>query len=74
MEYCRFKSLDQILKTSNKLSEEKVQPFMIKLLEAVQFLHENFVCHRDLKPDNILVDFKSGAIKIVDFGVSSYCN
>jgi maternal embryonic leucine zipper kinase len=28
------------------------------------------LCHRDLKPDNILFDQDSSSIKIIDFGVS----
>lgn len=38
-------------------------------LQAVRHAHENLVIHRDLKPDNILVD-QSGTIKILDFGIS----
>ena len=33
-------------------------------------MHERGIAHRDLKPDNILVDYTFEAIKIIDFGVS----
>ena len=33
-------------------------------------MHSVRLCHRDIKPDNILYDTKSKTIKIIDFGVS----
>lgn len=43
---------------------------MSKLLESVNLLHQESVCHRDLKPQNILYDAKENKIKIIDFGIS----
>ncbi len=40
-----------------------------QVLQAVQYAHENLVIHRDLKPDNILVN-SQGKVKILDFGIS----
>ncbi|MBD3615194.1 MAG: serine/threonine protein kinase [Gracilimonas sp.] len=40
-----------------------------QVLEALRNAHENLTIHRDLKPDNILID-QSGNVKILDFGIS----
>ena len=43
-----------------------------QILLAVEFIHSQQITHRDLKPDNMLIDFKNGSpvIKICDFGMS----
>jgi len=41
----------------------------VRVCEAVQFAHQNFVVHRDLKPDNILVA-ADGTPRLLDFGTA----
>ena len=41
----------------------------LRVCEAVQFAHQNFVVHRDLKPDNILVA-ADGTPRLLDFGTA----
>lgn len=54
---------------ANHLGEgERLQLFM-EVLGAVQHGHRKGVIHRDLKPDNILVD-RRGRAKVIDFGVA----
>lgn len=46
-----------------------VRKALLDVLEALEYLHELGIAHRDIKPDNLLVS-KDGTIKLADFGVS----
>ena len=39
-------------------------------MSVIEFLHSNGVCHRDLKPDNVLYNPKVGSMKLMDFNIS----
>jgi len=44
-----------------------IKTIMKQLLEGLSFIHEKNICHRDLKPDNLLMDEQKN-IKLCDFG------
>lgn len=46
-----------------------VKSFMYQLLKAIAFCHDNRVLHRDLKPQNLLIN-KRGQLKLGDFGLA----
>ena len=39
-------------------------------MKAVAALHQEDICHRDLKLENILIDEEDNKIKIIDFGMA----
>ena len=49
--------------------EQKIN-LLNKLIDAVAFIHANFIIHGDLKPSNIFI-CNDGTLKIIDFGLSS---
>ncbi len=51
------------------LTPNDIKTMLIRLLDAVAYIHENNVLHRDISPDNILID-KTGNPVLIDFGAA----
>ena len=69
MAYVDGRDLHQIIKDSSKLPLERVLKFATQLAGALAAAHAENVVHRDLKPQNILVD-KNDQVYISDFGLA----
>jgi len=52
----------------SRLPIEDVTVYLYQTLKALQYVHSKRICHRDLKPDNLLVDPASRRLKLIDFG------
>ena len=61
-------SLDEWLATKPSLALRK--SIALKLLDAVNYIHQHGVVHRDLKPENIIVTRSGNNVKIIDFGLA----
>ena len=58
--------------SKNHYREKEAAKLMEKIISAVAYCHEKGICHRDLKPQNILFcdETPNSQLKIVDFGIS----
>lgn len=69
-EFASGGDLEMIIKDSSiDLSIADVKSYLKMSLEAIAFCHQNWILHRDVKPNNLLVH-ESGALKLADFGLA----
>lgn len=71
-EYCKQdlkKYMDALAANNCALNPNTVMKFMSQLLMGLNFCHENQVLHRDLKPQNLLINEKE-QLKLADFGLA----
>ena len=50
------------------LNEQLAQQFFRQIVETIIEVHKAGVVHRDIKDENILVNLKTGQLKLIDFG------
>ena len=62
---------DALAKTKNGFTEDVCQYILLNLLNAVEALHKDFICHRDLKIENVVLVGINYDIKLIDFGYAT---
>lgn len=70
MEYVDWETLSAYLCRKPALSLGEAMKIVESISNAVDYIHNKGVVHRDLKPDNILISSDGQYIKIIDFGLS----
>jgi len=68
MEYVEGQSLRKLL-AEKELAAGNVIDVVMQICEGLNKAHQAGIVHRDMKPDNILID-KDGRVKILDFGLA----
>lgn len=63
-------TLSKVIRSKQFLSVRHIQFFIYQILRGLEYMHSGGVIHRDLKPDNILVNANDCKIKITDFGLA----
>ncbi|MEN2666380.1 Stk1 family PASTA domain-containing Ser/Thr kinase [Listeria aquatica] len=69
MEYVDGMDLKRYIQENHPISFEKAVDIMRQIVSAISAAHERHIIHRDIKPQNILIDQK-GVVKITDFGIA----
>jgi serine/threonine-protein kinase ULK/ATG1 len=72
-EYCNFGNLELYTKRV-KLDNEKIKYYMSQIRDGMKYLIDNYILHRDIKPQNFLLHKEEDKIilKIADFGFAKH--
>jgi serine/threonine protein kinase/alkylated DNA nucleotide flippase Atl1 len=68
-QYIEGETLEQISQKQGVWTEQQVKELLTSLLPVLEFIHQQKVIHRDLKPDNIMRR-RNGEYVLIDFGVA----
>ncbi|KAI0129306.1 serine/threonine-protein kinase [Hypoxylon sp. NC0597] len=71
LEYLPLGDLEMLIRDTERVryGAADIKAWMGMLTRAVWFCHENFVLHRDIKPNNLLIA-ADGEVKLADFGLA----
>ncbi|HEY8030309.1 MAG TPA: protein kinase [Gaiellaceae bacterium] len=68
-EFVDGENLKQLIERTGRLSIERAIEIAIEIADALAFAHGHDLVHRDVKPQNVLVD-ATGSAKVTDFGIA----
>ncbi len=68
--YVEGQSLGDRLRSTSRMSEEETRQILTELADALAYAHTQGGVHRDIKPDNVLLDQASGRAMLTDFGIA----
>ena len=70
---------ETVYKVARQYSKQKqtmpvlfIKLYMYQLFRSLAYIHSHGICHRDIKPQNLLLDPESGILKLCDFGSAKH--
>ncbi|MEM8941737.1 MAG: protein kinase [Pseudomonadota bacterium] len=70
MELLEGTTLGELLQDGERLTPEQTLECVAQLADALDYAHKRQIVHRDMKPDNVIMDLETGVVKIADFGIA----
>ncbi|XP_017450658.1 putative sperm motility kinase W [Rattus norvegicus] len=72
LQYVPGGNLVELIREEGPLPEEQAKKMFGQVVSALRYCHSRGIVHRDIKPQNILID-AAGNVKLIDFGVAIKC-
>ena len=69
MPFLEGRTVTELMRSEGPLSPEHALAIVEPIVEALQHAHDHGLVHRDVKPDNILIEKATGRPMLVDFGI-----
>src|SRR5918997_1950533 len=69
MEYIEGRTLKDVIREHGPAPPEAAIDIALQILRAIRFAHRRGVIHRDIKPNNVIID-PEGRVKVADFGIA----
>ncbi|MDA8306688.1 MAG: serine/threonine-protein kinase [Deltaproteobacteria bacterium] len=69
MEFVDGETLSERIRTKGRFPIPDTLPIFTRIVDAVGYIHECGIIHRDIKPNNVKVNSR-GEVKLLDFGIS----
>lgn len=63
-----YRASRQFTKAKTTMPMLQIKLYMYQLLRSLAYIHSRGICHRDIKPQNLLLNPASGILKLCDFG------